>query len=76
MTSPEEQADLDKLKLEQDKLVQQNFRWMQELLRMDEAQLKQCGHKSLGAALEHTMRDTIKKIGKETQKFLAAWPDE
>jgi hypothetical protein len=43
---------------------------------MDEAQHKQCGHKSLGAALEHAMRNTLKKIGKETQKFLDAWPDE
>lgn len=70
-----QQEDLDTLKKKRADIVQSNFELMSMYLHMSPVELSHCGHKTVGSALEYSMRATVKEISKETAVFLKKWPD-
>jgi len=82
--SPEEQADLDKLKADQAHERELYFGMARDILRADEAQLASMGQRRLGdvtidvvraIALKSYTESTLKKIDKLAKDFLKKWPD-
>ena len=72
---PREQKDLDDLKAETARLRRESFDLMREFLRMDPSELHHTGHKTIQAALEFTVRDTLKRLDAAAKRHLAKWPD-
>lgn len=76
-TTPEEQADLEKLKadIQQEKL--QTWTLMKEMLTMDIAQLAACGHRNGNAqAVFDTMKGSLHRVQQLEKAFLKKWPDK
>ena len=72
---PREQKDLEALHAETARLRRESFDLMRELLRMDPSDLRRTGHKTIQAALEFTVRNTLKRLDAAAKRHLAKWPD-
>lgn len=72
----EQECELENLKLRQSELKLEAFEVIEMFLEMTPQDLNDnCGHKSLGAALEYTARDTIRKSHNLAKIYLAKYPD-
>lgn len=75
MTTPQEQADLDKLHAD---IIAEQARFSslcQHTLDMSEDFLKHTGHKTKEAALLHFATDHQKTLRKLSQAHVKKWPD-
>lgn len=74
-TSPEEQADLDKLHADQAKECEDFSSSIRMYLEMDETMLKHSGHKTNEAAVFYAAKQHIKRMDNLVKQHLKKWPD-
>ena len=75
MATRQEQADLDAMKTERAKMLEQMFSTMSYLDRCNETALSHTGHKTREAAIRWTFQETEKRIRKLVEAHIRKYPD-
>lgn len=73
--TPEEQKDLDKLKADQAHTREVAFMMFRDILRMDEAQLRIIGQKTIEGAIVSNVKSYLKDLDRLVQAHIKKYPD-
>jgi len=76
VTTPEEQADLDKLLAAQQLVRINNHNFMEHLMRMSPEDFKHAGFRNLEDGLIRSMTSATKKDQRSRAIYLKKWPDK
>jgi hypothetical protein len=76
VTTPEQQADLDKLLAAQQLVRLNNHNFMEHLMRMSPEDFKHAGFRNLEDGLIKSMTSATKKMKDLGAIYLKKWPDK